>query len=264
MKVLITGARGWLGKAVTEVVASEHGVRAFDLANSDIPVEALDVSEEAEVETSQGSITDYIRIRAAMEGQDAVIHAAVRSTLAHGHYRAGEAEPFDVNVRGTFNVFEAAREAGIKRVIFIASAETHVPHPSSELVTGDTPYSGQPEDIYDLTKHLQEEIGAWFADVYAMVVIGLRLGDIVDVKLGQSKWGDEDWERSMKEDAWIDRYDVGRACLGALELKMSGYRRYHLIGAPAAREVFDVERTEADLGIRFTTEFDRDPAGKRR
>ncbi len=75
-----------------------------------------------------------------MEGQDAVIHAAVRSTLAHGHYRAGEAEPFDVNVRGTFNVFEAAREAGIKRVIFIASAETHVPHPSGELVTGDTPY----------------------------------------------------------------------------------------------------------------------------
>jgi hypothetical protein len=44
---------------------------------------------------------------------------------------------------------------------------------------------------------------------------------------------------------------------------MSGYRRYHLVGAPAAREVFDVERTEADLGIQFTTEFDRDPAGKR-
>jgi nucleoside-diphosphate-sugar epimerase len=92
MKVLITGARGWLGKAVTEVVASEHPVRAFDLARSDIPVEPL----EAMIETSPGSITDYIGIRAAMEGQDAVIHAAVRSTLAHGHYRAGEAEPFDV------------------------------------------------------------------------------------------------------------------------------------------------------------------------
>jgi hypothetical protein len=187
----------------------------------------------------------------------------VRSTLAYGHYRVGEAEPFDVNVRGTFNVFEAAREAGIRRVIFIASAETHVPHPSGELVTGDTPYRGQHDDIYDLTKHLQEEVGAWFAGVYGMDVIGLRLGDIVDVKLGRSKWGDDDWERSMKEDAWIDRYDVGRACLGALNLHMSGYRRYHLVGAPGAREVFDVERTEADLGIQFTTEFDRNPAGKR-
>jgi len=194
MKVLITGARGWLGKAVTEVVASEHPVRAFDLARSDIPVEPL----EAMIETSPGSITDYIGIRAAMEGQDAVIHAAVRSTLAHGYYRAGEAEPFDVNVRGTFNVFEAAREAGVKRVIFIASAETHVPHPSRELATGDTAYRGQPEDIYDLTKHLQEEVRAWFAGVYVMDVIGLRLGDIVDVKLGRSKWGDDDWERSMK------------------------------------------------------------------
>ena len=71
MKVLITGARGWLGKAVTEVVASEHPVRAFDLARSDIPVEPL----KAMIETSPGSITDYIGIRAAMEGQDAVIHA---------------------------------------------------------------------------------------------------------------------------------------------------------------------------------------------
>ena len=263
MKVLITGARGWLGKAITEVVASEHAVRAFDLARSDIPVEPLDLSEGVEIESSPGSITDYIGIRAAMDGQDAVIHAAVRSTFAHGHYRAGEAEPFDVNVRGTFNVFEAAREAGVNRVIFIASAEVHVPHAPGELVTGDTPYRGQPEDIYDLTKHLQEEVGVWFADVYGMEVIGLRLGDIVDVKLGRSKWGDDDWERSMREDAWIDRYDVGRACLGGLKLQMSGYRRYHLVGAPGARDVFDVERTEADLGIQITTEFDRCPAGKR-
>jgi len=149
-------------------------------------------------------------------------------------------------------------------VIFIASTETHVPHPSGEIVTGDTPYRGQPEDIYDLTKHLQEEVGAWFAGVYGMDVIGLQLGDIMDVKLGRPKWGDDDWERSMKEDAWIDRYDVGRAYLGALKLQMSGYRRYHLVGAPGAREVFDVERTEAALGIQFTTEFDREPAGKRR
>ena len=83
MKVLITGARGWLGKALTEVVASEHAVHAFDLARSDIPVERLEVAENATVETSPGSITDYIEVRAAMEGQDAVIHAAVRSTLAH-------------------------------------------------------------------------------------------------------------------------------------------------------------------------------------
>jgi len=266
VKVLITGARGWLGKAVTEVVATEHAVRAFDLAAPDIPVESPVLPEDAEVETTPGSITDYIGMRAAMEGQEAVIHAAVRSTLAHGHYRAGEAEPFDVNVRGTFNVFEAAREAGIGRVIFIASAETHVTRPAGESVTGDTPYYGQPDDIYDLTKHLQEEVGAWFAAIHGMDVIGLRLGDIVDVKQGRSKWGDDGWERSMHEDAWIDRYDVGRACLGALSMPSEpkgGLRRYHLIGAPGAREKFDVGRTESDLGVRFTTDFDRRPGSKR-
>ncbi|HIF12656.1 MAG TPA: hypothetical protein EYQ82_06570 [Dehalococcoidia bacterium] len=70
MKVLITGALGWLGKAVAEIVASEHGVRAVDPANSDISAKVLDVSEEAEVGTFPGSITDYIGIRAAMEWQD--------------------------------------------------------------------------------------------------------------------------------------------------------------------------------------------------
>lgn len=266
MNVLITGARGWLGKAITEVVAAEHVVRAFDLAIPDIPVETPEYPEEAVVESVPGSITDYVGLRAALEGQDAVIHAAVQSTLAHGHYRAGETEPFDVNVRGTFNVFEAAREAGIKRVIFIASAETHVPHEPGQRVSGETPYYGQPEDIYDLTKHLQEEVGAWFTSVYAMEVIALRLGDIVDVKQGRSKWGDEDWERSMREDAWIDRYDVGRACLGALSMPGSpeiGYRRYHLVGAPGALDVFDVDRTKAELGVQFTADFDRRPGNKR-
>ena len=266
MRVLITGARGWLGKTITEVVASEHAVRTFDLATPDIPVEAPVLPKDVEIESVPGSITDYVGLRAAMEGQEAVIHAAVRSTLAHGHYSAGEAEPFDVNVRGTFNVFEVAREAGVKRVIFIASAETHVPHPPGEQVTGDMPYFGQPEDIYDLTKHLQEQVGSWFAGVYGMDAIGLRLGDIVDVEQGRSKWSDEDWERSMSEDAWIDRYDVGRACLGALSLPSApdgGLRRYHLVGAPEAREVFDTERTEAELGMRFTTDFDRRPGGKR-
>jgi nucleoside-diphosphate-sugar epimerase len=68
MNVLITGARGWLGKAVTEVVATEHAVRAFDLATPDIPVETPVLPEGVEIETSPGSITDYIGIRAAMEG----------------------------------------------------------------------------------------------------------------------------------------------------------------------------------------------------
>ncbi|MDA1258468.1 MAG: NAD(P)-dependent oxidoreductase [Chloroflexi bacterium] len=259
MKALITGARGWLGKAVTEVVAAEHDVRTFDLITPDIPTEPSD----AEVDFEPGSVTDYLGVRAAAEGQNAVIHAAVRSTLAHGHYSVGEAEPFDVNVRGTFNVLEAARHAGAGRVVLITSAETHVEHAPGEKVSADSPYMGRPDDIYDLTKHLQEEVAAWFAGVYSMDIVALRLGDIVDVSLGRSKWGEDDWIRSLAEDAWIDRYDVGRACLGALALKPGGYRRYHLVGAPGAREVFDVERAEADLGLRFTTEFDRRPGGER-
>ena len=92
-------------------------------------------------------------------------------------------------------------------------------------------------------------------------MVGLRTCGLVS-----SKCGDDDWARSMSEDAWIDRYDVGRACLGALPPAADSdarYRKYHLVGAPGARKVFDVERTEAELGVRFTTEFDRRPGGRR-
>ena len=252
MNVLITGALGWLGKALTEVVGAEHNVRAFDLAS----VHSAREHVEFKGEVVYGSVTDFDSVRAAMKGQNAVIHAAIDNTRGD-HYRPGSAQPFLVNVQGTYNVLEAARQEGVGRVILIASAETHVDYPPGTFLDGDTPYYGLPGNIYDLTKHLQEKVCAWFARHHDMNIIALRLGDILDLKRGLTKWDPAYWRRSMETDSWIDRYDVGRACLRALELKHQGFEAFHLVGAPSAKDRFDVERTRRVLGIELTTDFDQ-------
>ena len=180
-----------------------------------------------------------------------------------GAYEVGDPHPFDVNVWGTYNVLDAARREGIKRIILIAAAETHVEHPPGTYIDCNKRYAGVRDDIYDLTKRLQEEMARWFVEIYGLDILALRLGSVVDVKLGRNKHDESSWKNSMETNSWIDRYDVGEACLRALEMDHRGWDVFHLIGAPEAKRIFDVSRTEACPGVHFTTDFDRRPGSER-
>lgn len=247
MRVLITGALGWLGRSLSEVVSRTHRVRALDLAQPEWRRERFDF----EGETLAGDVTDFEQMRAAVAGQDAIIHAAVADTVTRDRYQPGDAVPFDVNLRGTFNVLEAGRLAGVRRVVLIGAAETHVAHPAGAFVEHHRPYAGD-GCIYDLTKRLQESIAEWFVHHHRMGIVVLRLGDLVDLERACTKRDDADWRRSIAGDGWLHRYDVGEACLRAIEIAAPGYEVFHLVGAPAARKTFDVARTEEALGLRFT------------
>ena len=107
MNIMITGGLGWLGKALAEVVSKHHTVRVFDLESTEAPREDLDFSGEV----ISGSVADFEAVRSA---------AAVASTVLRGQYKPGNSVPFDVNIRGTYNVLEAARLADVKRIILIA------------------------------------------------------------------------------------------------------------------------------------------------
>ena len=129
MRVLITGALGWLGRGLTETVSREHRVRALDLERIEYSREDF----EFDGETMFGDVTDFERMREATEGQDALIHAAVTDTVRRNLYQPGDPVPFDVNLRGTYNVLEAGRLAGVRRFVLIAAAETHVEHRTRNL-----------------------------------------------------------------------------------------------------------------------------------
>jgi nucleoside-diphosphate-sugar epimerase len=163
--VLVTGSGGLLGRHVVRELQGRCNVSGFDQKRcpEDVPQTVADV-------------TDPAAVRAACAGKDAVVHVAAIPNIWGG---PGE-RIVNVNVVGTWNVLQAAEEAGARRVILC----------SSDSVVGFTVMSGSmrgPDyapvdaahplcatDPYALSKVLCERIGRAFVDRGRMEVIALR------------------------------------------------------------------------------------------
>src|SRR4051812_48879879 len=106
MRILVTGMSGLIGSAVRERLAGKYELTALNRR----PVLG--------VETFQADIADIEAIKPAFVGQDTVVHLA--------GYMEGDDWPglLQTNIIGSYNVFEACREAGVKRIIFASSGAT--------------------------------------------------------------------------------------------------------------------------------------------
>lgn len=179
---------GLIGGLVGRHLARCHDVVALNRR----PVEG--------VRSFQADINDLAAIRPAFDGVDTVVQlAAYMGNDPYGQMLT--------NVRGVYNVFEAAREAGVKRVVFGSSGSTVIGHarepefrPLLEARWDDVPEprptlthltTARPDSVYGAVKVFGEALGRYYSDVHGMSVLCIRIGPVVP----------EDWPRDSRHAA---------------------------------------------------------------
>lgn len=148
MKILVTGADGFIGSHLVEaLVRAGNQVRAFVLYNSFGSWGWLDhcaADVKGQFEVFSGDIRDPFGVKQAVLGCDAVLHLAALIAIPYSYYSPDTY--VDTNIKGTLNVLQAAREHGVRRLIHTSTSEVYgtaqfVPITEAHPLQGQSPYS---------------------------------------------------------------------------------------------------------------------------
>ncbi|MCW5792676.1 MAG: NAD-dependent epimerase/dehydratase family protein [Polyangiaceae bacterium] len=155
-RALVTGGLGFLGSAIVRSLRQrEVAVRVLALPN-----EPTDNLEGEAYELVRGDVLDLEACRTAMDGVDTLFHCAAL-------YKAFMPDPrrmYEVNLRGTFNMLEAARRAGVTRTVYTASIVSIGRPPKGRLADESTPYEAWDVDMpYSRSKYHSREVAESFA-----------------------------------------------------------------------------------------------------
>jgi len=228
MKILITGARGQIGSRLVPALEKEHELRLLSRS----PV--ADDPRWCQVEVS-----DLSQMAASTEGMEAVVHLAIAGGEGDDE-DSFNARRFDTNVKGTYNVFEAAARAGVRRVVYASSLTAVWGYPPPGRVASDAP--GFAVDTYGLTKYLGEEIAAHYERLYPMSVVCLRIPHPVDIEDAGSR------ERKIWPQ-WVAFPDLVQALRLALTAPLEGFEVVTIVGE-CSRRRWDLDKAERVLGYR--------------
>jgi dihydroflavonol-4-reductase len=242
MRVIVFGAAGWLGRAILQNLEGRHTVRAFDRGPEAWDAWA-DIDGDWGGETVHGDITDFRTVDAALEGMDGVIHAA-----AYFGQDQDDPLPWMINLKGLWNVLEAARRRGIRHVVHVGSRETV--HPLGVFFDVDVRRPGG--GIYPLTKRLQEEMCRSFHDAYGMRILVLCPDYIVDSRIALGRFRERLGPGgSPLQNGWVCRHDFAEACRLALENETLDFDIFQVVGTPEADATCNVARSRDVLGLTY-------------
>ncbi|MBI3375087.1 MAG: NAD(P)-dependent oxidoreductase [Betaproteobacteria bacterium] len=160
--ILITGAAGDVGTHLRRELAGKYKLRLSDLR----PVNLLGKDEKF----TRADISNMSDARRITRGVDAIVHLG-------GHSVEGPWEPIlSANIIGCYNVFEAARRNGVKRILFATS--NHAVGFYRRDQTIDHRVYIKPDGRYGVSKVFGEALGSLYADKYGMEVFCMRIGNV--------------------------------------------------------------------------------------
>lgn len=253
MKIAVFGAAGWLGRAtVTHLLDHGHQVRAIDYgASAWAAWEDVDGPYEGEI--VHADISDYDQVAAALEGQEAVVHAAVYFPSGDPVVARTDDRPFLINLKGLWNVLEIARHADMRRVVHIGSCQTV--HPGGEYFTADV---RRPDGaLYAVTKRLQEEMCRQFWEAFQLRQIVLRPDYIVDTRIGMGRQRETLGTPGHEtRNGWVCRHDLAEAACLAIDSDID-FDVFHIVGTPEASQTCNVERSRSELGLQYEGDVEK-------
>lgn len=270
MKVLVSGIAGLIGKSVCEeLLANGHRVKGLDVR----PI-SPDLREQG-VEMAYVNVADSLAVLQTADGCDAIIHCAA---YAQPFGRTAE-EMIRTNVLGTQNMLDAAVAYGMKRVVVTSSVGAlgfsfpkHTDPPVYLPVDFDHPR--RPQDIYGLTKLMNEESAAAATRRDGIATVVIRPPLVVDLR----KWVRSPWWPHRLADqserfsdslwAYVDVHDVAVAYRLAIEKDLTGHSRFYAMADdvmalyPAAELIRRYMPDLAHMAIKLTGDslYDLTPA----
>ena len=158
-RILITGPGGRVGPHITPLLRRDFSLRLLD---------TKPIATEGDDEFILADIRDLAAVQRACEGVRAVVHLAAVSDEDDFHTRL-----LPVNVAGTYNVFEAARQAGVRKVVFTSTAQTVLNYPRGEFITPEM--AVRPATVYACTKIFGEALARYYSDIHGLSMICIRL-----------------------------------------------------------------------------------------
>ena len=164
-RILLTGASGGVGARLRTLLPQHYPqLRLSDLkAPQDL---------RADEEFAAADLADMAQIEHAVDGIDGIVHMGAYSVEG----------PWDTilqsNIVGTYNLFEAARRKGVKRVVFASSNHVVGFYPRDQRIGVDV--TALPDTRYGVSKAFGESLGAFYAYKFGLEVLCLRIGNVSD------------------------------------------------------------------------------------
>ncbi len=239
-RVLVTGGAGLIGSILIDRLSDRYEFTSFDLKKA------------KNAESVVGDLSDLVTVEKAFANQDTIVHlAADRSAQAEWE------SALKNNFVSTYNVFEAAKRNGVKRVVFASSQHAtggfYLDEPWKHIVDGnfDKLEHGQyelldetcqirPDGYYGTSKAYGEALGSYYLDYHGLASMHLRIGWVLSE--------DNPTFSPFALSLWLSHRDVAQItglCIDAPESQKYGI---YYATSDNKWKIWDISRAKKELG----------------